>query len=131
MLILEKNKHQHLFVLAGIIIYFLSILFIAINTDGTCDSGDSITHYLYARYAFENPENFFNHWAKPFFVLLTSPFAQVGFVGIKIFNCIAAAFTLLCVYKIADETEPRLAWIAPLLLAFTPGYFVHIFSGLY
>ena len=49
--------------------------------NGTGDTGDSITHYFYAQYAPLHLELFFNHWAKPLYVLLASPFAQFGFIG--------------------------------------------------
>ena len=62
--------------------------------DGTGGSGDSIHHYLYAKYATAHPENFFNHWAKPLYVLLACSFAQFGFVGMKIFNALVALFTI-------------------------------------
>lgn len=114
----------------GILVYFLLIISIALNTNGTCDPGDSIYHYLFARYAFIHPENFLNHWAKPFFVLLSAPFAQLGFVGIKLFNCVVASLTAWFVYKIARKCSYSNAWLAPLFLMFAPGYFIHLFSGL-
>ena len=117
-------------VFIGIISYFIALILIAVNTNGTCDSGDSITHFLYSKYAFKHPENFLNHWAKPLFVLLSAPFAQAGFVGIKIFNCIIAALTVWFSYKTTKILNFKNAWLAAVFLCFTPGYFTHIFSGL-
>ena len=117
-------------VLIGIICYFITIVSVAINTHGTCDSGDSITHFLFSKYAFLHPENFLNHWAKPLFVLLSAPFAQFGFVGIKLFNCCIAALTAWYCYKVAKKLNYKNAWLVAVFLCFTPGYFIHIFSGL-
>ncbi len=117
-------------VLLGVICYFVAIVLVAITTNGTCDSGDSITHFLYSKYAFRHPENFLNHWAKPLFVLLSAPFAQLGFVGMKLFNCCIAALTAWYSYKVVKKLNYKNAWLAAVFLCFTPGYFIHIFSGL-
>lgn len=124
-----KTKEVHL-VRAGIICYFFVLAGIAIFTNGTCDSGDSIYHYLFSRYAFVHPVNFLDHWAKPFFVLLSSPFAQFGFTGIKLFNCCVGAISLWYCYKAAEALGYKNAWLAPVFLGFAPGWFVHLFSGL-
>lgn len=117
-------------VLISIFCYFIALVYVAINTKGTCDSGDSITHFLYAKYAFKHPSNFLNHWAKPLFVLLSAAFAQFGFVGIKLFNCCVAVLTVWISYKVAKKLNYKNAWLAAVFLCFTPGYFIHIFSGL-
>ena len=62
------------------------MIFLAFWYDGTGDEGDSVFHFLYSKHAFEHPENFLNHWAKPVFVLITAPVAQFGFIAMKIFN---------------------------------------------
>ncbi|MES2284471.1 MAG: hypothetical protein V4547_02200 [Bacteroidota bacterium] len=125
----SKFDKQDQRVLIGIAIYFIIIVLVAINTVGTCDSGDSVTHFLFSKYAFQHPGNFLNHWAKPLFVLLSAPFAQTGFIGIKLFNCIIAAFTAWFSYKVAKKNYKN-AWLAAVFFCFTPGYFIHIFSGL-
>lgn len=105
-------------------------LFIIIRFDGTADSGDSVQHYLIARYAFEHPRLFFDHWGKPFFVLLSAPFAQFGFAGMKLFNLLAAAgaagMAALCCRRLGYA---HAAW-ACLLFVCAPYSFELIFSGL-
>lgn len=98
--------------------------------DGTADDGDSITHYLFARHAPQHPELFFNHWAKPFFVLLATPFAQFGFNGIKTFNLLLSCGTLYSVFLCARDLRMVRPWLAPLTLACLPQFFVLTFSGL-
>ena len=110
--------------------FFLISLIIAFSFDGTGDMGDAISHYQYARYAFIHPEHFFNQWAKPFFVLLASPFAQFGFIGIKVFNVLCGTVSLLFTYKIAQKLNFPNAWLAPFILASSTGYFTLMFSGL-
>ena len=122
-------KESKIALLASIL-FFLLCLFIAFSYEGTGDSGDSISHFLYAQYAFQHPENFFYQWAKPLFVLFAAPFSQFGFVGIKVFNCINASLTLYFTYKIAKKLEVLNALLAILILATCSMYFTLIFSGL-
>ncbi len=121
---------QNKLVLLATICYFIFLITLAVTTNGTCDSGDSISHFLFSKYAFKHPQNFIDHWAKPLFVLLSAPFAQMEFVGIKLFNCLVATFTIWITYLSAKKLNFKNAWLAPLLLAFTGGYIIHIESGL-
>ena len=68
------------------LISFVILSLINVQTNGTGDSGDSIKHFLYSKYAFDYPAFFFHHWAKPVFVLLSAPFAWFGFKGMIVFN---------------------------------------------
>lgn len=104
----------------------LTILFF----DGTGDSGDSIYHYLYAKYAFTKPHLFFDHWAKPLYVLVFSPFAQFGFEGVKVLNLLFVVGTLYFTAKISNKWFQSPTYTAQLFLIFAPLYFVLTFSGL-
>lgn len=118
------------------LIYYFLVFYAVICTltiiffDGTGDSGDSITHYLFARYAPSHPALYFDHWAKPVFVLLASPFAQFGFTGIKIFNVLVALATIFFTYKTAEQLKVKNAFLAAVILAFSPLYYILTFSGL-
>ncbi len=113
-----------------IALFFTIGCFVIFHYNGTGDTGDSIMHYLYARYAPLHPELFFHHWAKPLFVLLASPFAQFGFNGIKFFNLLNATLTLWLTYKLAKQLDFPNPIIAILILATCSGYFTLTFSGL-
>jgi hypothetical protein len=117
-------------IIAATIAFFALCCFIALRYDGTGDTGDAVQHFLFAKYAFKHPENFFNHWAKPLFTLVAAPFAQFGFVGIKIFNSLNAALTLFLTYRIADKLRLPNAWLSVLILATCSQFFTLIFSGL-
>ena len=112
------------------LIYLICGLIAALLFNGTGDSGDSIFHYQFARFAPQHPELYFNHWAKPLFVLLASPFAQFGFVGIKIFNVINASITLLFSFLVAKKLNLKNILLLPFFFLFTPFYTILIFSGL-
>lgn len=117
-------------------VIFLYLFFVAaavfciIYFDGTFYEADSVTHYLYAKYAFDRPELFLNHWAKPVFVLLAAPFAQLGFVGMKIFNALLALLNLILIHGIARRLKFGNPHLAPFFLIFSTLYFVLVFSGM-
>ena len=110
--------------------YLIAASFTIFHFNGTGDSGDSPMHYLFAKYAPQHPELYFNHWAKPLFVLLASPFAQFGFVGLKVFNVLAVALTTLLTYRCAELLSIKNKLVVALILLFTPLYFVLTFSAL-
>lgn len=113
-------------ILFYLIIGVLTIIFF----QGTGGSGDSMHHFLYAKEAPSHPELFFDHWAKPLFVLIASPFAQLGFVGMKIMNLLLVTATIWFTYKTALEFKIRESWLTGLLIIFSPLYYSLTFSGL-
>lgn len=113
-----------------LITYTIFSVFSIFYFNGTGDSGDSIYHYLYAKYAPTHPHLFFNHWAKPVFVLLACPFAQFGFNGIKLFNVIVSIFTIFITFKIIEKLEIKNAIIGAIIFICSPLYFILSHSGL-
>ncbi len=126
--VLNINEEKAAFLLTGLsIVVFCLISFLK---NGTGDSGDSISHFLIAKYSFKHPALFLNHWGKPLFTLLSSPFAQFGFTGIKVFNSLIASLTGYVTYKTARKLGMKNSLLVFVLLFFAPQYFVLIFSGL-
>lgn len=116
-------------IIISVIILGILLLF-AFNTDTTGDSGDSVTHYLYSHYSFKYPEFFLHHWAKPVFVICSAPFAQFGFKGIIVFNCICATLSALFSFYTAKNLKIKNSWLVFVFIFFAPLYFKLIFSGL-
>jgi hypothetical protein len=112
------------------IIHLIVSILTLIYFNGTGDAGDSVLHYLFAHYAPSHPALFFDHWAKPLFVLIASPFAQLGFLGVKIMNVILVQFTLYFTYRTSEELHIKRPEFSQLLLIFAPLYFILTFSGL-
>lgn len=112
------------------VIYLLAGIVSILLFNGTGDSGDSITHYLFARYAPFHPEYYLNHWAKPVFVLLASPWAQFGFIGIKIFNFCCMITSAFAAHKLAHHVKLPNSWLIPFLFLFAPLNYILTFSGL-
>ncbi len=122
-----NKKHSIYYLLAlQAIICILSIIFF----NGTCDAADSIMHYLFARYAPAHPELFFDHWAKPVYVILASPFAQFGFTGIKVFNSIISLTTIFYTYKTTLLLKIKNALLVVIIMMFAPLNYINTFSGL-
>lgn len=117
-------------VIIVLIIYAIIAAFTIAYFNGTGDSGDSITHYLAAKYAPQYPHLFFDHWNKPLFVLLACPFAQFGFTGMKVFNSLVVMLTILFTYLSAEKLKIKNPIIVAVILIFTPMYYILTFSGL-
>jgi len=113
-----------------LLIHLLLGLLTILYFDGTGDAGDSIYHFLYAKYAFSQPELFFDHWAKPIYVLIFSPFSQFDFIGVKILNLIIVNLTFYFTYKLSRKWFSGNAYPPILLMIFCPLYYVLTFSGL-
>lgn len=119
-------KRIHLILFSHLLLGVLAIVFF----DGTGDAGDSVYHYLYAHYAPIHNWLFLDHWAKPIYVLIASPFAQLGFVGVKILNLILINATLYFTFRLAKIWEIKNSILTSVFLIFSPLYFVLTFSGL-
>ena len=111
-------------------VYALAGILTIIFFDGTGDDGDSIAHYLFAKYAPVHPALYLNHWAKPLFVLISSPFAQFGFTGMKVFNLCVSLLTFYLTYLTAQLLGIRNSLLVVVFLVFTPLYYILTFSGL-
>ncbi|GAB5538234.1 MAG: hypothetical protein Salg2KO_03370 [Salibacteraceae bacterium] len=118
------------FPIIALVVLSIALLALAFIIPGTGGDGDSVMHYLFAHHAFEHPANFFNHWAKPLFTLLASPFAYFGFTGMKVFNVLVAITTVIITYKSAKDLGLPHPMLAAGLLFLIPMYTVWIFSGL-
>lgn len=112
-----------------IIILAIPVLYFSIFVPFETDTGDSIVHYFFARYAFQNPMLLLDHWAKPVFTLLSSPFAQFGFAGIKLFNGLVGLSSAWLAYLIAHKLGLKFSWLAIILVLFAPSYFLSLFAG--
>lgn len=98
----------------------MALLAMTFCFEGTGGGGDSIFHYLYAKYAIRHPENFFNHWAKPVYTIFAFPFSQFGFVGIKIFNIVMSLSACYLGYKILIQLNtPHAEYYAWVLFSTT------------
>ncbi len=96
----------------------------------TSDSGDGIRHYAISKYSWKHPELFLDHWGKPVFTFISSPFSQLGMIGMNIFNIICFAITGLLCYSIAKRFSLSYPTAVVIFLAFAVVYIPTINSGL-
>jgi hypothetical protein len=109
---------------------FVVACIVALVLNGTNGGGDSIGHYLLAHHAWKYPNLFFNHWGKPVFTMLSSPFAQFGFKGVKLFNVFVTFGAVLCTIALVKSYFSKYAvWVLPIYFCAPEGIGV-IFSGL-
>lgn len=91
--------------------------------------GDSFSHYLISRYSWKHPELLLDAWGKPFFTLVTSPFAQLGWPGMVGFNIGCGVLTAYVVYQYCRKIGLPYSWLSIVLLALMPVYFQQIPTG--
>jgi hypothetical protein len=115
-----------------ILITLLTILFliILILSDGYPEGTDNISHYLLARYAFRNPGDFLNPWGRPLYTILSSPFAQFGFQGIRLFNVLLGIFTSYLTFLLVKCLKLPVPWLVLFFVLFTPLYCIMLFTAL-
>jgi hypothetical protein len=114
----------------GLLAYFALALTLVLSSPGTYDAGDSVMHFQIARWAFDHPQNFLSHWGKPIFTLLASPFAQFGFGGMKLMQCMLATGSAWMLWRSAHRLGLQLAWLAPIFALVAPEFFLAQLSGL-
>lgn len=121
---------RHRYAFAGLACYLLLSVCILALTDGTADEGDSIMHYLYARYAATYPLFFFHNWAKPAYTLIFFAAAQLGFTAVRIQNVVITSLTLWLTYLTARRLGYKWAPLVFVIGIFFRMFFINSFSGL-
>lgn len=116
--------------MAGLVFVFIVLFTLCFYSEGSQGSADSFKHFRISKYAFSYPHLFFDHWGKPFFILLSSPFAQFGFTGIRLFNILIGLSSAWLVYKTARMLGLKLAFTGALFALASPFYTSILLSGL-
>jgi len=118
--------------IAIILISLSAVFFVlfSIYSEGNWGGADSYVHYRISRYSWIYPHLFLDLWGKPLFNILSSPFSQFGFLGIKIFNVVVSLLSAVLVYDLAKHFKWDAGFSAVVMLLFTPIYFIVIPSGL-
>lgn len=114
-----------------LIVVLLGFFLIILNmSDSFVGGSDNMTHYRYARYAYQHPEFFLWHWGKPIFTLLSSPFAQIGFIGVQLFNILCGLLSAFLASLIVRDLKFSNSWIVLIMVCFVPIYTVVMISGM-
>lgn len=121
------QKGLFFMLLSALSIHFIRMAFMS---EGVLEPGDGISHYTIAKNAPKYPELYLDHWGKPLFTLLSSPFAQLGFEGMIIFNVILFVLTSYLLFKWGFDRQNAFAWTAPLFLLSSLVYFEMVNAGM-
>ena len=90
---MDVRRTERFALVLGFLSAFL-IFFLRAASKGLLELGDGINHYSIARYSWAHPNLLLDLWGKPLFTLLSSPFAQLGHIGMAAFNTIVMALTV-------------------------------------
>jgi len=125
-----KLQHKNLilyFILTAGIIAGVIVIF---NTHNSFGGGDNFAHYKFAHWGWKYPELLFNHWGKPVFTILISPFAQFGINSARVFNLLMGFGTAIIIWDIAQSLKIKNSAISMLFVLTTPVYFSLMFTTL-
>lgn len=123
-------KAENRLLLLFLFIAGLFFTWLAYHSTKLAGGEDGIQHYLIAKYAFQHPENFFDHWGKPLFTLIASPFAQFGLFGVQMMNVFCGLAAAWFTYRALKTMGWETAWMAPVLLLITPLYLYAVPSAI-
>ena len=123
----NKIPHPESFILA---LVFVLLLVLSFFSQGYYGGTDNINHYFLSRYSWTYPNLFLNPWGRPLYTILSSPFAQFGFQGIKVFNVILGTLSAWLLMKTARELKVKPSWLAIIILCFTPLYMIMLFTAM-
>lgn len=99
-------------------------------SEGLIDGGDSVQHYHIARASWERPELLLDHWGKPLFTLLSSPFAQLGLWGMTLFNALCFIGTCWAADGLLRAQGGAARLLFPPLLLLMPEYGRMVLAGM-
>lgn len=116
--------------LAGAGLLFAAWLLFAFQFETWEGGADNYVHYRISRWSWQHPHLFLDHWGKPVFTLLSSPFAQAGIRGIVVFNGLCAFLTAFVMTRIARHLGLRFSWAAAFFTLATPIYFTMMASAM-
>ena len=104
------------------ILFFFSLVLLALafTTIDGYGGADSFQHYMISRYSWKHPHLLLDHWGKPVFTLLSSPFSQVGYKGALLFNVVITLLSALFVYRIAAKLNKENAALSALFFLAMP-----------
>lgn len=102
----------------------------AISSEGFLEA-DACTHYLYARFAFQQPHYFVNVWGRPVCTTLYAiPAAIGGRLGVRLTSLLVAIGCALVAWRIAADQQYRRPALALIFTLAQPLVFLHSFSEL-
>jgi hypothetical protein len=125
-----KSEKQLLPMLLALAIFCSASIGYAIRSPGFLET-DSLTHYLYARFALTERHYLVNIWGRPLVTgLYAVPAALGGRLGVRLTSLVLALACGFIAYAIARGQKYRLPGLALLFTLAQPLVFLHSFSEL-
>jgi hypothetical protein len=123
---LDKGKPtEDLIAAILLIVSFCILVTVALISPGSEGiGGDNTMHYQISHFSWQHPELFLHHWGKPLYTLLSSPLAQFGYFGGRLFNILAGLATVWLAYLTLKRLGFRNAYLVIVFVVFAPIYFV-------
>ncbi len=125
----EPTRQIRAGILACVIFAGLSLM-MAVQSAGFIE-GDACTHYLYARFAIEEPHFFTNVWGRPF---CTAIYALPAYffrrIGVRVTSLLIALAISALAWRIARRQGYRWPALAMIFTLCQPMLFMHSFSEL-
>lgn len=116
--------------LLAVAIFCTMSIWLAITSTAFSEA-DGCSHYLYARFAFEQPSYFVNVWGRPVFTILYALPALVGRrLGVRLTSLVLALACAAVAQRIARLQGLRRPALALVLTLGQPLVFLHSFSEL-
>lgn len=103
---------------------FILLTILTWLSNGVYTGGDNINHYHIAHFSWKYPHLLLDHWGKPLFTLLSSPFAYFGFFGARVFNILAGMTAAWLAYLTMSRLGYRNAYLVIIFVVFAPMYFM-------
>ena len=125
---MKNSSNQFYFGVLLAVFLFFTIL--SALSEGSWGGADSFVHFRISHYAFKYPHLFLDLWGKPLFTILSSPFSQFGFFGMRMFNVLIATFTAYFTLLITKKLNFAWGFVSIIAILFAPVYFILIPSGM-
>lgn len=123
-------RKYDLIIILILAIAFATGVYVILNTYNSFGGADNIAHYFAAHYGWKYPKLLFDHWSKPVFTILSSPFAQFGINGIRIYNLLLGLAGGFFAYKTSHILGVKSALISIIFSILAPVYFILMFTSL-
>ena len=120
----NQAKTEKILFYLVVLLTFLSTTIIYLIADSPYDTGDGIVHYQIARYSWEHPHLLLYLWGKPFFTLISSPFAQFGLKGMYVFPNAECSRNFLVFVWYCFQNQPQIQMGHSCICILCPGVFL-------
>jgi len=124
---IRRNSSAAIAAVFGLILIYLGI---ALTSEDPAGGQDSWNHFLFARWCIKHPELMLDLWAKPFFTILSAPFAQISINAVYALNIFATLGAAWMTYLTGRKLGMRNPWTLILLVGVQPVVLSNVYSAL-